>query len=593
MFKKKTFTVVIILSLVLAASIMLSACNKDESSPEQTTGAPVTTDESAEDATETEAPIVQLDVFSASTAAVSAAGVYDNTWWGKILIDKIGVSLNILPSGDQATEKLQALMAGGELPDIVIFNTTKNLQNAIRGEMLVNLDDYMAQLPNVAGNIPKALQYYRDNISNDTGNVYGIPSGVGPANLGVEPNWGPYLRWDLYTEAGSPAVATYDDYLSALKAMQDIQPTTEDGKNVYGITLWKDWDSYSMFMATELSPTLGTDCGDQLSQLPYLQVDFTTGETKNTLDKDSEYIHALSFYFQANQMGLLDPDSLTQTYDTAKSKITEGRVLFSWWSWLNDAYNTTNNTDADEPTGFAAVLPENAKIMIAGDNNIGGDNPIAIGAATENLDACLKYVDFMYSADGLQELYNGPEGVTWTLDSSNKAVLTEEAWTYINDLTLDLPSGGKFGDGTRLLGFNGLSLAFINPATEEPIEYKLWSSTKEYVAENQTKLQKDWSSVYDYQNTIDYIKGESMVVEIPLAKSLITPMTDDISTTASRIGDIVTEYSWKMVFAQDEAEFDSLYEEMKVKAEGLGLQDVYESSLAGWNEALANAASYE
>lgn len=540
------------------------------------------------------APAVQIEVFSASTASITAAGVYDNTWWGKVLKDKIGVSLNILPSGDQAAQKLQALMASGSLPDIVVFNSAKDLQNAIRGNMLVNLDEHMDALPNVVRNAAETLQFYRDNVSNGTGNAYGIPtSGIGPADLGGEPNWGPYIRWDLYKQIGNPSIATYEDYLTVLADMQTLQPTNEDGKKTYGLTLWKDWDNYSMFMATEVGPTLGIDCGDQLGQLPFLQVDFNTGETLNTLDAGSAYIQALKFYFNANQMGLLDPDSLTQTYDTAKSKLIEGRVFFSWWSWFNDAYNTIDHVNAQSPKGFAAVLPENTKTLITSKTTIGKQWPIAISSATKNLEACLKYVDFMFSTEGLQILYNGPEGVTWELGSDGKPQLTADGWKYVNDMTLELPEGGTLGDGVRLLGLNPLSAATINPKTNDTVHYQAWESTKQYKIDNQTELQKDWASVTGHASTIDYVVSKGMTTEIPIAQSMITPMTDEISSLSARIGDIVKTSSWQMIFAKDEAEFQSLYDEMMTKAEGLGLADVYASSLQGWNAALDLVKKYE
>jgi len=587
--KKRVYRAISVM-LILVMLAALAACGQSQNADGTATAKSTA---SASTPAAEPLPVVQLDVFSASTASVSAAGVYDDTWWGKMLKEEIGVSLNILPSGDQAQEKLQALMAGGELPDIVIFNSTKDLQNAIRGNMLVNLDEHMDKLPNVTKNAPIALQYYRDNLSNDTGKVYGLPDGVGPAELGTEPNWGPYIRWDVYKKAGSPEIKTFDDYLTVLKKMQEVEPQNKDGKNTYGITLWKDWDNYSMFLATENGPTMGIDCGDQLGQLPFLQVDFTNGKTSGTLDMDSQYIQALKFYYKANQMGLVDPDSLTQTYDAAKAKLVEGRIFSGTWSWFTDAYNTVENTQAEVPKGFAAVLPANTKMLIAGENNIGNHSPIAIGSATKNLEACLKYVDFMYSTDGLQMLYNGAEGTTWNMGSDGKPALTEEGWKYVNDMNLELPGGGKWGDGTRVLGFNGLSLAFVNPKTQEPINYQIWDSTKKYNIKNQTNLQKDWTSATGYQYTIDYVKAKNIYTEMPLAKSLITPMTDEISSAAARIGDVVKANSWKMIFAKNDAEFENLYNDMITKAEGLGLKDVYESSLAGWSKAQELAEKYK
>ena len=242
---KKRVNRTIILMLMLTMLVALSACvPAQKPAGDESKQVSSATGETVKDT-----PLVQLDVFSSSTAAVSAAGVYDDTYWGKILKEKINVSLNILPGGDQAQQKLQALMAGGELPDIVIFGNIKDFQNAIRGNMLVNLDDHLDKLPNVKLNASRALQYYRDNVSNDTGKAYGIPSGVGPAELGTETNWGPYIRWDLYKKAGSPVINSFDDYLPLLKSMQELEPKNKDGKNTYGITLWK----YTIYLYYVLS----------------------------------------------------------------------------------------------------------------------------------------------------------------------------------------------------------------------------------------------------------------------------------------------------------------------------------------------------
>ncbi|MGB4658146.1 MAG: extracellular solute-binding protein [Mobilitalea sp.] len=579
--KKRIYSV---LSIILTLT-MLTACGKSADTKATTSTDTATTGTEA-------AEVVQLDVFSASTASTTAAGVYDNTWWGKILQEQAGVSLNILPTGDQAQEKLQALMASGELPDIIIFSSTKDVQSAIRGNMLLNLDDYLDKLPNVEKNASIALQYSRDNNSNDTGKAYAVTNAIGPADIGTEPSWGPYLRWDLYQQIGAPEINTWDDYLSVLQKMQALQPENADGKKTYGITLWKDWDNYSMFLAQELGPTIGIDCGDQLGQLPYLQVDFNTGETMSTLDENSQYIQALRFYYEANQLGLVDPDSLTQTYDTAKSKITEGRVFFSWWSWLNDAYNTIDNTNAEAATGFAAVLPTNTKTLIPGENNIGKSSLFAISSTTKNVDACLAYIDFMYSTDGLQQLFNGPEGVTWETDSEGVTKVTEEGWKYINDPALELPDGGTLGSGL-MIGSYGLSTAFINPTTSQTLNYKLWPSTLEYNLASQTNLQKDWSSVTGYNSTMEYLKANDMTLEIPIAQALIPAMTDDISSLASKIGEIVKENSWKMIFAKDDAEFESYYNDMKTKAEGLGLETVYSWSLESWNTAKTEGDKYK
>ena len=43
---------------------------------------------------------------------------------------------------------------------------------------------------------------------------------------------------------------------------------------------------------------------------------------------------------------------------------------------------------------------------------------------------------------------------------------------------------------------------------------------------------------------------------------------------SSQVGSVISEYSWKMVLAASEAEFEALRDEMITKAKGLGYDDV-------------------
>ncbi|MNH10838.1 hypothetical protein D3C79_703280 [compost metagenome] len=47
-----------------------------------------------------------------------------------------------------------------------------------------------------------------------------------------------------------------------------------------------------------------------------------------------------------------------------------------------------------------------------------------------------------------------------------------------------------------------------------------------------------------------------------------------IKLKRSQVGKVIKEYSWKMMFAKDQADFDKLKDEMVKKAKGLGYDDV-------------------
>ncbi len=570
--------------VVLVMIFALGACARQES-PAENPDPGKTTVSTTTVKPDPPAKIVTLQVFS---MPANKSGFMEG-WWANVLKDEVGVELELIPSGDQGEQKLQALMAGGELPDVVVFKSRNQIEDAVRANMLLNLDDNLDKLPNVVKNAPVALQFYRDKASNGTGKAYAIPNGVGPSSVGAEINWGPFLRWDLYKELGMPELSTLEDYLPLLKQMQDMEPMNEDGQKVYGLSLWKDWDSVLMMQAATTSCIYGIDTGDLLGGLlPFLQVDINTNEKKSILDADSEYIRMLKFYFEANQIGLVDPDSLTQRWDTVWQKMEQGRILFAWWPWFGGAYNTPERTNAEQPKGFRPVLPNDYKAFWWGDNPVGSDWAFAVGAATKNADAALRYIDFMYSVDGLMQLMNGPKGFIWDVNSQGELYVTDEGWDIIENQK-DLPEGGKLGDGVSVVNSFGLSSAFIHPVYNVQLANSFWPTSQ---GRNPTKLMEDWMSTTGYTTTSEMLKDKDMRTITTLAMKMPPAMSDDMKTVVNQIGDVVKTDSWLMVFAKDKAEFDALYENMVKKADGLGIAQVLEWNNEAWKTALSEAAQY-
>jgi len=579
--------------LAILMTLSVAACGAAPAAPSASPSASSESAAASETATPeatpaTPEPAAEPVTLSVLSLPSNTSGLINN-WWAAIVKAKCNVELELQPAGDQGEQKLQALMASGELPDIVVFKNKKQVEDAVKAEMLLNLDDNISKIPNVVKNAGIAMQYYRDSASNGTGKAFAVPNGVGPGEVGEELNWGPFLRWDLYKQLGMPKVATLEDYLPLLKKMQDLEPKNKDGQKVYALQLWGDWDSTQMHQATQPSVLAGIDAGDQFGgALPFLQVNLGTGETKSVLAPDSEYIRALKFYYQANQMGLVDPDSLTQRFDAALAKVDQGRVLFGWWPWFTGGFNKPENTEAEPFKGFRPVLTEDYKAFWWGENTVGSSWAYGIGAATKNADAALKFMDFMYSTDGLMEMMNGPKGLTWDVNDKGEPFVTDAGWDII-DNQKELPGGGKLGDGGSVMNSAGLSSATINPEFGQPLGGGFWASSQ---GRNPTKLMKDWQDTTGFKSTTAMLKSTNSFTITPLAMKLVPTITDDMQALTGQIGDVVKTTSWLMVFAKNEAEFDKLYKDMVAKAEGLGIQQVLDWDTAAWKEAQALSAKY-
>ena len=73
----------------------------------------------------------------------------------------------------------------------------------------------------------------------------------------------------------------------------------------------------------------------------FVLVKADSSDYQSIIEPDSLYMRVLKLYFDANQMGLVDPESSTQSYESFENKYKEGQILFCTWPWVaQPAYNT-------------------------------------------------------------------------------------------------------------------------------------------------------------------------------------------------------------------------------------------------------------
>lgn len=577
------------MALVLAAGMLLAGlagCGKQtaDTNGQSQAGTEMQEDEtvagSDAGSTEGDGEVVTLKVFSMPS---NTSGLAEG-WWANVLREEVGVELEILPSGEQGEQKLQALMASGELPDIVVFNNNKFVENAVAGDMLLAYDDYKDMLPNLYANAEKSLMYYADNVSNGEGKAYSVGTMIVDS---LPPkgsmNWGPYLRYDLYKQIGAPEVKTSDDYLEILKQMHEIYPENEDGQKVFAFSIWSDWDGKRMALGDLLGNINGMSydiCGD------FQELNVATNELTSILDENSWYLKTIRLYYEANQLGLLDPDSMTQRFDDAVNvKGAAGRTLFSWWGWAT-GFDTTEKKN--QGIGFMPVEANDVKILHQGLSPIGKEWTISVSKATKNPEAAMRFIDFYFSEEANMMLYNGPQGIIWDLDENGKPYVTEEGYAYKQDGTKELPGGKTISYALNLLNTKAFADAKISEKYGVAFNSDYWDKMEYAPAD--TKLEDEWQEDWGAEDQIDYLNQHDGIVVAPFAP--IPPIPDELEQIAGRVGDVVKTYSWQMVMAENDAEYERLRLEMKEKAEGMGVQEVNDWYAAEYEKAYEFGQKY-
>lgn len=501
-------------------------------------------------------------------------------WFAKLLKDKFNVGVNVISASEGGSDRWATQMISRDLGDLVMLgdnNGQQHLSEAVEAGLLLDISGMMEQYaPNILKNYPLLLEKAKIQFGNGTA-VYALGSEAVPTTTdlqiegGTDSWWGPYGRWDLYAKLGYPEIKTIEDLVPVLKAMHDLEPVNADGEPTYAMSLFKDWDGGTMMAATQFYAIFGY--GDQWN---YVFPHATEDSYITLLDEDGIYFRTLKFYFDLNQLGLLDPDSITQTYGEVTTKEQTGRVLFNWFNPIKSNFNTAERL-ADGKAVTLLPMSTQCNYGYTG-KPYGYGRTVSIGANCEQPERLLKIIDWVFSDEGLMEVNNGPKGVTWDYDENGVPTLTELGWACYNDQMTEIPA--EFGGGTFYEGMNKGFYVYPslnnNLANGYPANRDLWPCV---LSREMPEVLKDWSEHHGGALTSiqALINKGNIVKTINQAVFSTEPalqMNAILQQKSSQVGSILTEYNWKMVLAADEAEFYALQKEMIEKAKGLGYDEI-------------------
>ncbi len=499
-------------------------------------------------------------------------------WFAKIVNDKFNMELNIIaPNVAGGGDTLyQIRSTAGDLGDLVIVGAdTGRLDELVKAGLVIDMEPYLKDKGIMR--YETAIRELNSLVAQD--GIYAIPSELSAGtpltpSEDAEPIYGAYLRWDAYKELGYPEIGTLEDLLPILKQMQEMIPYGDTGNKTYAFSFFKDWDGNLMTAAKQPACLYGYD------EYGFVLAKADGSDYQSIIDDDSQYVRALRFYFQANQMGLVDPDSLSQNYDSVFAKYQNGDILFCVWPWLaQSAYNTISHKE--EGKGFMHVSIQDSKIYSYGCNAMGNPRTvIGIGSKAEDPERLADFIDWLYSSEGIsineaQSLGGaaGPEGLTWEMTEDGPA-LTEFGIQALMNGEVEVPAewgGGLWLDGTSALNFKAVVLKDLDE-NGNPYAYSLWDSVMNM---DETKLDTDWREHMGADTTMEYLQKENMLIVAPGCEFKKAGETAEIVTLRNQCKTVVVEYSWKMIFAKSEAEFETLLDTMQIKLKSLGYDRVF------------------
>ncbi|MGL1892468.1 MAG: extracellular solute-binding protein [Spirochaetaceae bacterium] len=357
--------------------------------------------------------------------------------WGddptsRYITEKTGVDINfIVPAGSEA-EKLNTLIAGDQLPDIITLGWWEGqITDMIDGEMLYPLEElaekYDPYFFKVAS--PARLGWY----TKDDGHVYGYPNAsYAPEHYDIFdiPSASSFLvRKDMYEALGSPSMRTPEGFLNTLVKAKEMYPEVNGSPLI-------------PFAGMGFNEQ-GNDSFERILQ-DFLAVPRQINGKVYDRSSDPEYKKWLKMFRNAHELGLLTPDIFIDQRPQIEEKQEQGRY-FSMIYQNTDMVNQQMSLYQNNPDSiFIAVDgPANAKMddpKLSG-GGIAGWTVTLISKNCKDPARAIRFLSYWMSEEGQHDFTLGAPGQWETVDGQDQ--LTAEA----NKLLVDDRSAydGEYG----------------------------------------------------------------------------------------------------------------------------------------------------
>lgn len=422
----------LVLALVLCLGV-LAGCSEETPATTPSTNAPTSGNTPSTNATTT-VPVVttpdfggwKLVMYGPDNKDLEEEGSYLNKLVEKHL--NIDWEINEVPSG---TDPIATMLAEGKIPTLVYDNgfVPDQLIQDYNDGIYINIYDYLDKMPNLKAHLESDDPKIKADVAKYTledGLMVAIPI----TQSGVATNYGYFYRADLFEKEKLTFATTQDEFYNLLKTLKTKYPAS------YPFVLRQLTGNMQ-----QLSDGWGVTWGQKTHHTlrGYNGTWFMHDEAgKYYVGQTSDGYKEMAQYFvKLTNEGLLHPSSMT--LDTA--------------GWNEAFASETSFISYDKMDRIPSILAACANIqgvrlvgaapIAMGTNGSNIVNPIAatgssfkIGNDKATLENTLKFVDWLYSEEGITMTNWGKEGESYTVDANGKKAMKKEFIDAQGSLTL-------------------------------------------------------------------------------------------------------------------------------------------------------------
>lgn len=459
---------------------------------------------------------------------------------------KTGVDLNFMKPVVDDGQKLNMMIAGNQLPDILTLDKNDAaLKKMAEAGMLWSLDELIDQYaPKMREILPKEIL---SNYQMADGKTYQFTTWIqGEAWQKAAREYDQIVgtnqpiitvRKDYYDEIGRPEIRNMTEFIAAVKQMKENHPDKIGFYPADGSMSADEFGKSAKLSHYGIQMGLSTDFSEKDGGIQWVV-------------RDDKFKEPMKYLNEMYLEGILTKDPFIDTKDVGKAKIEQGDVISYCWT-ISDG----EKVPGDNPDTTYEILPP---FETYGQIRTGaGWLATVIPKTCKDPERAIRFLEYLASVEGHSDVSWGIEGDTyqdavagaqWHM-IDGKPVLLEE---YVKD---------KNADWGGVASRNGLGEYWI--ACNELLWNLPWWNDQD---ERMNKFNEQFGKYVEFRPELD--------IQDPSPES-------EEGIIRQKAFSLLQQYSVKMIFTED---FESVYQEFIQKIDELRMNKVE----AYWTEEYKN-----
>lgn len=473
------------------------------------------------------------------------------------ITERTGIKLEISHPVGGDEQAIPLMIASGDYPDLIY--SKGDLNKLIDAGAVIALDDLIEEKgENIKAMYGEQLTRLRNSLEDPQ--IYHLGTG-GVTFAQLKTSGTVQIQLDVLKEAGYPEIKTLEDYETALTDYIAKYPEI-DGQPTIGLSLLgSDW----RWLITVGNPA-GFAAGYQDDG--QWHVDEETGEThyKFMLPEVREYFKWLN---HMNDIGLLDPESFTQTFDSYIAKLSSGRVLGTAdQDWNVSQAVAVLKADGKENRLWAPLpvtVNEEQVSQSTRDAGFTGTMGVSISSTSDKQEEAFEFLNWMASEEA-QILANwGVEGVHYDVVDGLRVQKPEDRENANTNPNYSIDAGiGAYIHPFPMWGNGALD------STGQTIS----RDSKEDIMMNYTDAEIEVLDAYGIDLWVENFPQPEELGQPAHGRAweYVIPTSSDVTIIQQKADDLTTQKITEAILASPD-DFDAVYDDMIAQLEAMKIQE--------------------